>query len=186
MNIKKNKLIAEVLKDWYFIDSALLNSHAKNIITDNKDYESYISLKSALLSDLHEFYNHIDYTPTSSIPKSVRHLQESAVIDSKKSKSVSAKLLETATFKRQLKSMVINEFKKDQKRDLTMVSDRIINERFLKMTLDNMLIGKPMIECKNKKAAVDFKGSILEQAYMTVRTEMIKIASKYNPALKNK
>ena len=185
MITKKNKFIAEILKDWYFIDSVLLNGHAKHVITDDKDYQSYISLKEALLSDIAEFYGHIDYDPvSSSIPKNVKHLQEMAVKDAKKSKSISAKLLESKVFKRQLKSSVISEFKKNQSRDLVKVSDSVINDRFLKMTLDNMLIGKPVIECKKKDLASDFKGSILEQAYMTVRGELIKIASKYNSSIK--
>ena len=184
MITKKNKLTAEILRDWYFIDSVLLNDHAKKIITDSNDYNSYLTLKSALLEDLHELYNHIGYTPKTIIPKNAKHLQLMAVKEAKISKSISAKLLETKVFKRQLKSTVINEFKKNQTRDIISVSDRIINERFLKMTLDNMLIGKPLIECKNQSAATDFKGSVLEQAYMTVRSEMIKLATKYNPAFK--
>ena len=59
--VKKKAHISEILRDWYFIDSVLLNGHAKTIITDSKDYHLYLSLKKALLTDLSEFYNHIGY-----------------------------------------------------------------------------------------------------------------------------
>ena len=182
---KKILISSEILRDWYFIDSVLLNGHAKNVITEDKDYEEYISLKGALLSDLNEFYNYIDYTPQNKkIPNNDKLLQESAVLTAKKSKKLSANMIERKDFKSSLKKQIVKEFNANPKQDVDTLSDRIINERFLKMTMDNILIGIPVIECKNKEKTNDFKGGILEQAYLTVRNDMIQFAKKYNSDFK--
>lgn len=184
MNTNKTLLTAEILRDWFFIDSVLLNDHAKKAIIESKDYEEYISLKAALLSDLYEFYNHIGYSPKDKIPKNHIQVQENALLVAKKSKKVSASMIERADFKKYLKNKIVAEFNKNPKQDVNTLSDKVINERFLRMAMDNILIGVPVIECKNQSKAGDFKGSILEQAYLTVRNDMISIASKYNSVLK--
>ena len=186
MTKSKTPLRVEILRDWYFIDSVLLNDHAKHAITEDKDYQEYISLKAALLSDLHEFYTHIEYTPlTESVPENHRALQEMAVNTAKKTKVVSASMIERKDFMTAIKKRILSEIKrKGGESDPTTISDNIINERFLKICLDNVLVGGPIIECGNKSRIDDFKGDILEQAYLTVRSEMIKIAKKYNPTFK--
>jgi len=184
MNKKKASFISEMLRNWYFIDSVLLNEHAKKCIVDSNQFNEYVSLKAALLSDLTEFYKYIDYSPKDvKIPDNHKVLQEQAVQLAKKSKAVSAKMLECKDMKNHLKKMIMTEFSKT-KNDVNVISDRVINERFIKMALDNMLIGVPVLECKNKDKVSDFKGGMLEQAYLTVRSEMLKIAREYNPILK--
>jgi hypothetical protein len=184
MNKKNVQVVTEILKYWYFIDSVLLNDHAKNVIVKESDYNEYVSLKAAVLSDLYEFYNYIGYSPKNSkIPSDTKTLQEQAVQMAKKSKSVSATMLECKDMKSHLKKVIMNEFTQTKK-DVNKISDTVINERFIKMSLDNMLIGVPILECKNKTNVSDFKGGMLEQAYLTMRSEMVKIAKEYNHNLK--
>jgi len=184
MNKKNTELVTEILKCWYFIDSVLLNGHAKKVIVKESDYNEYVSLKAAILSDLYEFYNYIDYVPKNvKIPENHKILQEQAVHMAKKSKAVSAKMLECSDMKSHLKKVIMSEFSKTKK-DVNEISDYVINERFTKMALDNMLVGIPILECKNKLKVSDFKGGMLEQAYLTMRSEMFKISKIYNPLLK--
>jgi hypothetical protein len=181
MNRKKTPLILEMLRNWYFVDSVLLNDHSKHCITDNKDYQEYISLKAAMISDLYEFYNYIGYCPKiNSLPQDHRQIQEMAVKAAKKTKSVSARMIESKSFKDHMRSVILKEFKNTKSSDVKSISDRIINERFLKISLDNMLLGVPIIECTKQNKISDFKGQLLEQAYLTIRSEMLKIAKKYN------
>ena len=179
----KNKalLISEMLKNWYFIDSVLLNGHAKNVIKEDADYNEYISLKAAMVSDLYEFHRYVGYTPSDKkIPSTVKSLQENAVLCAKKSKRVAASMIERKDFRDHIKNTVIKEVKRNANPDIIKLSDTIINERFLKMALDNVLVGAPIIECENKDKLNDFKSGILEQAYITIRNDMIQIAKKYN------
>ena len=184
MNKKNTILVTEILKCWYFIDSVLLNGHAKQVIVKESDYNEYVSLKAAVLSDLYEFYNYIEYGPKNmKVPGDHKILQEQAVHMAKKSKAVSARMLECVDMKSHLKKVIMSEFARTKK-DVNKISDTVINERFTKMALDNMLVGIPVLECKNKSKVSDFKGGMLEQAYLTMRSEMFKIAKNYNPLLK--
>jgi hypothetical protein len=184
MNKKNTVLVAEMLKCWYFIDSVLLNGHAKKVIVKESDFNEYVSLKAAILSDLYEFYNYIDYNPKNTkIPENHKVLQEQAVYMAKKSKIVSAKMLECSDMKSHLKKVIMSEFSRT-KNDVNDISDLVINERFTKMALDNILIGVPVLECKNQSKVSDFKSGMLEQAYLSMRSEMLKIAKVYNPLLK--
>lgn len=172
-------LIKEILKSWYFIDSVLLNGHAKKAITEQKDYDEYISIKAALLSNLYELYNYIQYDPKDIImPKNDKILQESAVQTAKKSKSISANMIQDKKFVNSIKKVVIKESQNCKNCDIKILSENIINTRFLKMSLDNILIGMPLIESKNP--IKDFKTEILEETYLTMRSNLIEISKKYN------
>jgi len=180
MKDNKRALITEVLKNWYFIDSVLLNDHAKYCITDDKDYDEYISLKAALLSDLYEFYVHIGHSPTIKVPKNHRKLQEMAVHEARKTKFISARMIESPQFKTHMAKLIKEKFNVTPDKDFDSISEQVIQTRFAKMCLDNVLVGAPIIKCENQNKTSDFKGQMLEQAYLTVRSELVKIASKYS------
>ena len=180
MKDNKRILITEVLKNWYFIDSVLLNDHAKYCITDDKDYDEYISLKAALLSDLYEFYVHIGHSPEIKVPRNHRKLQELAVHEAKKTKFISARMIESPQFKSHMAKLIKEKFNVTPDRDFDSISEQVIQTRFSKMCLDNVLVGAPIIRCNNKNNINDFKGQMLEQAYLTVRSELVKIALKYS------
>jgi hypothetical protein len=43
---------------------------AKKVITDQKDYDEYVSIKAALLNNLYELYSYVQYDPRDiKIPK---------------------------------------------------------------------------------------------------------------------
>ena len=179
--MKRNTpMIVETLRNWYFIDSVLLNDHAKYAITEKKDFEEYISLKAALMSDLQELYNHVGYKPENNVPSNHRKLQESARHLAIKSKEIAARMLENKDMMTHMKKVIREQFEKKPKTDFTVLSDKVINERFMKMCLDNILVGKPMLTCEHQDKVSDFKAEILEQGYLTIRSDMIKIAKKYN------
>lgn len=180
MNTLSKLLICENLKNWYLIDSILLNGHAKKVIVSENDFQEYISLKAALLSNLFEFYRHIDYIPRDrTLSRSDRQLQECAVRDAKKSKSVAASMIQSESFVSTIKSFILKEAKEKNIKNIREFSDKIITSRFLKMALDNMLIGVPVIESNDPSKCSDFKGELLEQTYLTIRSDLIKMTSKY-------
>jgi len=175
----KTQMIIEMLNVWYFIDSVLLNDHAKYAITEKKDYNEYLLLKTAIMSDLQEFYNYIGYSPRNSIPRNHKKIQESARNRAVESKSISARMLEHKDMLSHMKNVIKEQFKRNSHRDISELTDKIVNERFIKMSLDNMLIGKPILTCENKDKVDDFKAQILENSYMTIRSSLIKLTNKY-------
>jgi hypothetical protein len=178
--MKRNpSMVVEILRDWYFIDSVLLNNHAKHTITEEKDYNEYISLKAALLSNLQEFYSHIGYKPANGIPGDHRKLQISAKDEAIQSKAVAARMLENKDMLNHMKSVIKEQFEKNPNANLTEVSDGVLHKRFSKMCLDNTLVGVPMLTCENSNNTLDFRGEILEQSYLTIRSQLISICEKY-------
>lgn len=172
-------LIKEVLKYWYFIDSVLLNGHAKKVITDQKDYNEYISVKGALLNNLYELYKYIEYNPKNiEVPKNDKILQEQAVQLAKRSKSISANMIQDKKFVDHMKKIIIKESQNSKIDNIKELTENIINTRFLKMSLDNILVGVPLIEANNP--IKDFKSEILEETYLMMRSNLIEISKKYN------
>jgi len=168
------QLISENLKNWYVIDSILLNGHAKNMFIEGKAYKEYISLKSAMLSNLYEFYQHIEYDTVKQYKNSTV-LQEAAVASAKVGKSTAAKMLQKPEFKKLIKNIVVKESERREIKDLQLLSNNVINERFLRMSLDNALLGIPLLESNNPSKLKDFKGEILEESYRLMRTALIKL-----------
>ncbi len=180
MKKKETSLVIETLQDWYFIDSVLLNDHAKYAINETSDYDEYLSVKTALLSDLQEFYRYIDYTPQKALPENHLQIQEAGKILAVRTKAVSARMLEHEDMMNHMKSVIKEHMETHQNTDFNKLSESVINERFLKMCLDNILIAQPMLECKNQNKLDDFKSKIYEQSYLTLRSDLIKVAQKYN------
>jgi len=173
-NVSGKKQIVENLKNWYTVDSILLNEHAANVFVKGSDYKQYISLKAAMLSNLYEFHNHIGYTPKSPNYKSDKVLQESAVKDAKGCKSLAAKMIQRPEFKNTMKEYIIKESVKRNITDKANFSRKVISERFMRMALDNALVGLPLLESKTPQKSKDFEGSILEEAYRMMRTSLIQ------------
>jgi hypothetical protein len=172
--MNKKKTIVESLKAWYIVDSILLNDHARTYFKENKDFKEYIITKAALISTLHEFYNHIGYK-TKNVYKTDKMLQESAVMASKTSKAVTASMLQKPTFKTYLKNYIMKESVTRKVKDVKSFQKNVIFERFLRMSLDNALIGVPLLECKNNIKKQDFTRDILEESYRMLRTALIHL-----------
>jgi hypothetical protein len=171
MTIDKKPII-ENLKHWYTIDSLLLNEHAHNAFVKGADYKQYLILKSSLLTNLYEYHKHIGYQADNEY-KNSKVLQESAVQSAKLSKSVTAKMMQRPEFVAQIKESIIKESLNHEVYDKAEFSRKLINERFMRMNLDNVLIGMPLMEAKHPGRANDFQGSILEEAYRLMRNSLI-------------
>ena len=182
---EKIQMIVEMLQNWYFIDSVLLNDHAKYAITEKKDYDEYVALKTSILNNLREFYSYIGYQPANLIPRNHKQIQESARLKAIESKSISARMLEHKDMLNHMKKVIKEHFNNTADKDLSSVTDKVVNERFIKMSLDNILVGKPILQCEHKDKVSDFKAEILEHSYLTLRSEMLKIAKKYNKSIVN-
>jgi len=166
------KPIIENLKHWYVIDSILLNEHASKVFAKGSDYKQYLVLKAALLSNLYEFHRHVGFDPKDKKYSSDKVLQESAVESAKSGKALAAKMIQRPEFKKHIKEFIVRESVK-RKVDKSEFSRKVISERFMRMALDNVLVGLPLLESANPEKAKDFEGEILEEAYRMMRTSLI-------------
>lgn len=174
----KKSLQTKVLENWYLIDSVLLNGHAKSKIKSPKLFEQYVSLKAAFLHTLYEFYCHINFMPRyeDGLPKNVKALTEQAKCSAKASKKIAADILHKESVREALKKRIIREAEEKNIKDMDSFSDKIIKEKFIQFSLDNALIGLPLLESANKKALDDFKGQMLNESYKMYRNAIIQLA----------
>jgi len=172
MKIDK-KAIVENLRNWYVIDSILLNEHASTAFVKGKDYKQYLALKAALLSNLYEFHSHIGFDPKGDMAQSDKVLQESAVSIARVGKATAAKMIQQPEFKNFIKEFIVRESTRKDVGNRTAFSGKVIAERFMRMALDNVLIGMPLLESSAPEKAKDFQGEILEEAYRMMRTSLI-------------
>jgi len=87
-------------------------------------------------------------------------------------------MIQDKKFVEHMKKVIIKESKNSKNSDIKFLTENIINIRFLKMSLDNVLVGMPLIE--SKKPIRDFKSEILEETYLMMRSNLIEISKKYN------
>lgn len=170
-------VIAKNLENWYIIDSVLFNAHAREVIKEGKVFKEYIALKASLLSNLYEYWQHVQYTPVDdSTPTKVKTLQESAVVTAKKGKALAAELLTRDKFKARLKTHIVAESKKHDIKDLNAFQAKVVEERFKQFALDNCLIGLPLLESKSPDAKCNFECKILEDAHRLMRDNLVRLS----------
>lgn len=171
------KRVIENLKDWYVIDSILFNDHARHVIKKGSVFKEYVALKGVFLSNLYEFWAKVGYEPTTDKTyTNVKQLQEAAVKYSRKGKSLAADLMVKESIKSKIKNYIIRESKKKNISDLDKFQDKVIKEKHLQFSLDNCLIGLPLLESRNTSSTCDFDCAILREAHVLMRNQLIRLA----------
>lgn len=181
---KDKRVVAEQLKNWYFIDSVLFNDYAENVIHNDGLLNEFKLSKESLLNTLNEMYEYIGYNTTMGVPTNEDEVKRSAVRDAAKTKYIAAQLMKSESIKTSTKNRVIREFAEHpSKTYLNKFTEDLIDRKFRKLCLDNILIGQPVIECANKDKVNDFKFQILEEGYYMLRSSLVNIAKVVNEAL---
>lgn len=177
MNKKDLKKVkTKILESWYAIDSTLLNGHAAEVISEGKVFQEYVAIKSSLLSNLYEYWVKSNYVPKDEIPQDSKQLQESAIQQAKRCKEVAATLLKKESVKKKIKAYVMSESAKHGVKDMNAFSDKVVQEKHLEVSIDNLLIGIPVLESSTpvKNCSADCK--ILENAHKMMRSTLIRLA----------
>jgi len=172
----RKKVISKLLENWYAIDSVLLNGHARSVIKEGKAFKEYTALKASVLSNLFEYWQKVQYVPTEDVPSEIKALQESAKQDAIKSKKLAGKLLIKESVKKKLKGIVMTEATKYGIDDINEFGDKVIQEKFLELALDNLMIGIPVLESKKATSKCDVDCKILEDAHRMMRSSLVRIA----------
>lgn len=184
MKENKRSLITENLKNWYLIDSVLLNGHAKHVFESGKDFQEWITIKSAMLQNLFEYYSYIKYNPKMKEMANSKVLQEAAVFEAKRAKSTASRMMMTDKFKQHIKSYISESLEQRPVRDVRTFRDKVITERFLRMSLDNALIGVPLLESGITDTGKDVKIVVLEESYRLMRNSLIHLSKTAKRAKK--
>ena len=170
-------VVTKNLENWYIIDSVLFNAHAREVIKEGKVFKEYVALKASMLSNLYEYWQHVQYTPVeNATPTKVKTLQESAVVTARKGKALASELLTRDKFKARLKTHIIQESKRHEIKDLKAFQAKVVEERFKQFALDNCLIGMPLLESKTPDVKCNFECKILEDAHRLMRDNLVRLS----------
>ena len=172
----RKKVISKLLENWYAVDSILLSGHARQVIKEGKVFKEYTALKASILSNLFEYWEKVQYVPTKDVPSEIKTLLENAKNSAIKSKQLAGKLLRKESVKKKLKGIVMNEATKFGIGDVHEFGDKVIQEKFLELSLDNLMIGVPILESRNTTSKCDVDCKILEDAHRMMRSSLVRIA----------
>lgn len=167
----------KILEGWYTIDSILFSKHAKNVIKEGSKFREYVSLKGAMLSNLHELYNHIGYNPEwDSCPDTLKGLVEGAKHSAINGKKLASNMIKNTKISEALKKKIVRESREKGITNVNSFADKVIHEKFTQLAFDNIFVGIPILESGRAECTEDFKGQVLEDAYKMMRNSLIHLA----------
>ena len=178
MKSKPKDNTVKQLENWFVVDKMLFENDAKKVIKSGSLFREYLSLKASFLSNLNEFYQHLNLKFNIVKPKNEKVLQEQADEVVKKSKALATSLLSRESTKKTITEQVRIQTKKIANPDINKISDIIVESKFQSLSIDNAFIGIPMMENKIQMIPDDFKAQIYFEAYKLQRNALIQIASK--------
>ena len=165
---------SEVLKHWFGIDSILLGGAPKEKLQEDS-FDKYLSTKGALLSNLYEIYQKVDFEPDFSC-NTVKEMSDSDEELAKTSKERAKSILETASVGKLVRSE-IKEMGDVEGLSGEHVARYVVLKRRNAIALDSMLL-EDALKDGRKKSLSDWKGKVLVDAHKTLRDDLINISLK--------
>lgn len=164
-----------ILSNWFGIDRVLFGENSPQDLMEASEYESYISSKGALLSNLYEIYVRAGYNPS----KKFENLQELALYGMKmgdKSRKLSKEMIMNESLSESVRNEMI-QVSISEGVDVGMVSTGIVDRKVKELALDNLLIAKSLKEgCS--KCLDNWQGKVLVDAHRTLRNSLIEQSYK--------
>ncbi len=136
--------------------------------------EDYLSTKGMLFSIVIEMYDFINHNPEDVDINEISDLVESSKISAKIAIENTKKILNTKNGKKSLTEEVSRSLKNDEKQDLNDVIQEEIKRKAFSVAIDNIIIAKAIRETKDYKNLNSWKGGVLEEAYKTIRDNLIE------------
>lgn len=142
--------------------------------------EEFQTVKGALLSVAIEMLRMVKHSPkviTESIDSET--LTKMAKRSAKIARENCKRLVATERGKQEVKSMIqetLSKVKKSEKVNMESLVQRTIREKSFSLGVDNMIIARNIVESRNIKALNSWKGKISEDAYKTLRDNLVECA----------
>ncbi len=177
--MSNKKQVIEQLKNWYVVDHILLNEDAKIYFKESDVFLEYAIMKASFLTNLFEFYDHVNIRIDNTKYKSSQVLKESAIITAKQAKQVSAILLTKPAIRECMTSVVIKESKLHKDVDVPDIVDAVTESQFLRYAISNAFVGLPLLESGKEYIPTDFKSEILYESFKLQRDSLIGFAKSF-------
>jgi len=139
--------------------------------------EEYLSIKGALMSVFVEMLKLVDHTPDiidEFVDSSdlIMNAKNSARIARENSKRIVTTPKSRANIKESLKDML----KQDRNIDISVAIEEKIRQKAFALAVDNLLLARVVSESVNFQNLNEWEGSIIEDSYKILRTNLIESA----------
>ena len=142
--------------------------------------EEYQTVKGALLSVVIEMLRLMKHSPKPLMEAvNLKSLHQMATKSAKIARENCKRLVATERGKAEVKAMIqetLSKTKKKEKINMESLVQRTIREKSFALGVDNMVIARNLVESKNVKALNSWKGKISEDAYKTLRDNLVECA----------
>lgn len=180
MKLSKESKV-RVLETFYALDYLFFGKSVSEIGVCCPVYqEEFQTVKGALLSVVIEMLRMMKHSPKP-ISEAVtsKILTEMAKKSAKIARENCKKLVATEKGKAEVKAMIQEALSKVSKKDkvnMEYIVQRKIREKSFALGVDNMIIARNLLESKDIKALNSWKGKISEDAYKTLRDNLVECA----------
>jgi hypothetical protein len=177
--LKNKESKIRILENFYAIDRIVFGKPLSEIETCCPGLlDEYVTTKGAMLSVLVDMYNLTDHQPEKIEEKiDFSKISENSITLCDEAKANSKAIISSDKGKILIKEKVKEIISEDADSDMNEVLDATIKESLISIALDNLLIGNAISESQNIDGFNSIEGRILEDAYKTLKTDLMEIAS---------
>jgi hypothetical protein len=182
--LKNKESKMKILENFYGIDRIIFGRPVTEITTCCPVLvDEFVTTKGALLSVLMDMYNVVEYSPKPlkeklSYKKLVENAEKSAVLAKERCKQIIVTEKGKSFIKKEVKRFLTESVDKDSTaQNINEVVDNTIRKALVSISLDNLLVANTILESKSYQSLNSWEGRILEDAYKTLKNDLIEIAS---------
>lgn len=175
---KESKI--RVLENYYALDYAFFGKPIQEVKVCCPFFaEEYVAAKGALLSALVEIYKLTNHSPKV-INEQIKtsDLKNKAIRTAKIARENAENLVKTKAGKNDIKKALQESISAstDKKVNIEKTVHEHVRKKAFGLAVDSMLLGRSVQESKNFEALNSFEGEVLEEAYKTLRDNLVETA----------
>ena len=136
--------------------------------------EEYLTTKGALLSVIVEMYEVIGHNPKGAAKITSKKLTENAKVSAQSARQNSKILIASKSGRNSIKKVITESLKHNSKQDLNKLVQTEIRKKAFSLAIDNLLLGKVVKESKDFRALSEWRGKVLEEAYLKIRNSLVE------------
>lgn len=139
--------------------------------------EEYVTAKGALLSIMIEMFKLVNHKPQSLTEKmDSAKIRESARESAKIARENCEKLVSSIKGRKAVKEEISKIIEEHQVKDVDNLVKETIRSKAFNLAVDNLLVARTITESEDYKNLNEWEGKLLEEAYKTLREDLVETA----------
>jgi len=176
MLLKESKI--RVLENFYALDYVFFGKPISEVKTCCPLVkEEYLSIKGALMSVYLEMLKLVEHSPNPSAEKvSSKELMIDAKYAATVARNEAEELVTTDKSRQNIKTSIREALNGNEEVDITALVEQKIREKAFALAIDNLLVGRAIVEALNLETLNSWEGEIIEDSYKILRDNLVEAA----------